>query len=185
MKKLMMAIAVVACAAAASAASFDWKTSATGKVYGAGTTTLLASGTAYIFDADAITQQSVVETFIASGTLKDGSLHSKSISNGAIAATAGEAFTWSGGETLNAYFAVIVGDNIYISAAQGQTALDTGYSQFSFNAKSSSQAAAIEFKAGDSVSAAGWYTAAAVPEPTSGLLLLLGMAGLALKRKRA
>ncbi|MBR4616199.1 MAG: PEP-CTERM sorting domain-containing protein [Kiritimatiellae bacterium] len=26
---------------------------------------------------------------------------------------------------------------------------------------------------------------AAVPEPTSGLLLLLGMAGLALKRKRA
>ena len=30
---------------------------------------------------------------------------------------------------------------------------------------------------------AGWY--AAVPEPTSGLLLLLGMAGLALRRKRA
>ena len=28
-----------------------------------------------------------------------------------------------------------------------------------------------------------WYTA--VPEPTSGLLMLLGMAGLALKRKRA
>ena len=34
--------------------------------------------------------------------------------------------------------------------------------------------------------AGSWnYTAAAVPEPTSGLLLLLGMAGLALKRKRA
>ena len=32
--------------------------------------------------------------------------------------------------------------------------------------------------------AAAWSTAA-VPEPTSGLLLLLGMAGLALKRKRA
>lgn len=31
----------------------------------------------------------------------------------------------------------------------------------------------------------GTFTAAAVPEPTSGLLLLLGMAGLALKRKRA
>ena len=29
------------------------------------------------------------------------------------------------------------------------------------------------------------YTAAAVPEPTSGLLLLLGVAGIALKRKRA
>ena len=32
---------------------------------------------------------------------------------------------------------------------------------------------------------AGWYSAAAVPEPTSGLLMLLGMAGLALRRKRA
>ena len=30
-----------------------------------------------------------------------------------------------------------------------------------------------------------WTATAAVPEPTSGLLLLLGMAGLALKRKRA
>lgn len=31
----------------------------------------------------------------------------------------------------------------------------------------------------------GGYTTAVAPEPTSGLLLLLGMAGLALKRKRA
>ena len=32
---------------------------------------------------------------------------------------------------------------------------------------------------------AGTWTAAPVPEPTSGLLLLLGVAGMALKRKRA
>ena len=38
---------------------------------------------------------------------------------------------------------------------------------------------------GDSTAAATAWTGAAVPEPTSGLLLLLGMAGLALKRKRA
>ena len=38
----------------------------------------------------------------------------------------------------------------------------------------------------DFKSAGSWnYTANAVPEPTSGLLLLLGVAGLALKRKRA
>ena len=33
--------------------------------------------------------------------------------------------------------------------------------------------------------AGGWAAASAAPEPTSGLLLLLGMAGLALKRKKA
>ena len=38
---------------------------------------------------------------------------------------------------------------------------------------------------GNESGAATAWTAAAVPEPTSGLLLLLGMAGLALKRKRA
>ena len=37
---------------------------------------------------------------------------------------------------------------------------------------------------GGGSTATAWSTAA-VPEPTSGLLLLLGMAGLALKRKRA
>lgn len=38
---------------------------------------------------------------------------------------------------------------------------------------------------GENGSAPITWSAAAVPEPTSGLLLLLGMAGLALKRKRA
>ena len=42
-----------------------------------------------------------------------------------------------------------------------------------------------QFTALNSIGASDYRTAAAVPEPTSGLLLLLGVAGLALKRKRA
>lgn len=49
-------------------------------------------------------------------------------------------------------------------------------------ASSKDYAEALPTQASAGYSGAGWYN---VPEPTSGLLLLLGMAGLALKRKRA
>ena len=43
----------------------------------------------------------------------------------------------------------------------------------------------VVFSDTNSIFASDWTTYSAIPEPTSGLLLLFGMAGLALKRKRA
>ena len=181
MKKLMIALAVVAMAAITQAASFDWKTSATGKIYEAGTTTLLDSGTAYIFDAASVSQQTVLSAFLDDKTWTTGSLDSKAVSSGVIAATKGEAFSYgTAGNNYNFYVALVDGDNIFISDTVAVTAPAVSYEQASFGLKNPSQAAAFE---STTFSAGGWYTA--VPEPTSGLLLLLGMAGLALKRKRA
>ena len=49
----------------------------------------------------------------------------------------------------------------------------------------SSKSAVVEFIDRNTISASDWTTYSAIPEPTSGLLMLIGMAGLALKRKRA
>lgn len=181
MKKLMMALAIVATAAVVQAASFDWKTSATGKLYEAGTTTLLASGTAYIFDAAATTQQSVLDAFAQGNIWTTGSLDNKAVASGVIAGTSGEAFAYgTAGNSYDFYVAVLNGDSLFISDTVNVAAQAVSYKQANFNLKAASQLAA---STSSTFTAGGWYSA--VPEPTSGLLLLLGMAGLALRRKQA
>lgn len=181
MKKLVMAVAIVCAAACANAAAFSWKTSATGKVYEAGTTTLLASATAYLFDAAVVSQSSLVTAFDA-GTLNlasKTSVSSAAVASGAIATTTFN-YGVAGGD-YSLYLALIVDDQLFISDAVAAPGLESGTKALSLNAKAASQAAAMDASAG--YSTAGWYES--VPEPTSGLLLLLGMAGLALKRKQA
>ena len=180
MKKLMIAAAIVCAAVASQASSFTWKTSATGLLYD-GNTTDKYTGTAYLFSTGDMTQQQVLTAW-AAGTLSTaGALDTQAISAGKI--SVGDAFNWgNAGDDLNAFVVVDDGSKIFISEVV-TTPADVSKTQLiSFALKTGSQTAALETT---TFGTQGWYTAAPVPEPTSGLLLLLGVAGMALRRRRA
>lgn len=166
----------------ASAASVNWKTYSGQAVYSAGTNDKLSGATAYLFDSSVVAQSALLEGIINGGKAMSAftSLASATTStSGTITSTADPA-----PGAITTYFAIVSGDNVFISTEVSGTVPDTGALTLQFKALNvPSKGAAIEFTNTASYTGAGWYTAA--PEPTSGLLLLLGVGGLSLKRKRA
>ena len=186
MKKLIMVAAVMA-AVAANAATFSWKTTTTGKIYQAGTTTLLTSATAYLFDAGKVSQSAVIAAFVAGTDISTlAYADTTTVTSGAlVASTFDVPDAYNEGDAFAGYFALVVDSNIYIGPTSNVNTPATGDMVMSFNAKTSSQTAALDTK--DGYSGAGWYATSTspIPEPTSGILMLLGFAGLALRRRRA
>ena len=182
MKKLIIALSAVALVSVTNAAAFSWKTSMAGKVYQPGTTDLVSgSYTAYLFDASSVKQGTLLAAFGVGGLdfSSYDSLSSATLKNGAIAKTDFTDGTASGA-TLEGFFALIVGDKLFISEVGSAVGVEGKSIQIAFNAKTASQLASK--LASNGYQGAGWY---AIPEPTSGLMILLGLAGLALRRKQA
>lgn len=174
MKKLMIAAAIVCAAAFAHAANFNWGFNndqifgPEGYVDGDG---YLLDGNAYLYIAD---------TLIAGPANIDANYPYGSFDYSAVDTT-GKVQTLGRGEidfvgqayklvlqTLDGKYEVVVtgtSENGIVPAGAGEPVFN--YETFISSA---------QINAGD------WQS---VPEPTSGLLLLLGVAGLALKRKRA
>ena len=179
MKKIFIAAFAAAFAACVHAAAFQW--SSTGTIYAKGSDTVALSGfTAYLFDSSTVGQAALLEGIRGGKSITDYTSLSSFTGSTKVDTTAFSA-DLANGTMLNTFFAIVSDDDIYISKVAGQAAQSVGTASIAFG----NQATASKSVFGDAAFASpGWYTTA-VPEPTSGLLLLLGMAGLALKRKRA
>ena len=188
MKKLITAVAVICAAVAANAAAANWKGSAS-NMY-AGNATDKYTGTAYFFDAGVTSQAALFAIFEAGtaiGASTAGYAGTATINAGAMANTS---FTY-GEQSASAsdtndytfYFAVIQDDAIYFSNEKTYSANATATAKSVPFGTQAGSATFSNLPAADGFQGAGKWSS--VPEPTSSLLMLLGMAGLALRRRRA
>ena len=174
MKKLIVATGIVLSVMCASAASYSWKAY---NDYFADTSDADLAGKVYLFDANAYALATVTAGLESSGlSALSGSLGSADLSGAAFTLT-GTGLGSNAADTIASMYAIVIStdEKNYWAAPTVDVTLN--------DAIRGGGIASFNFGAVDGVAWTG--EVAAVPEPTSGLLLLLGMAGLALKRKRA
>ena len=185
MKKLMLAAVAIAMTVAANAASIKCQTSY--EVCNGPSEGLTSATVAYLIDSAVLSQSQIYDAVMGGSTLAeavDGKyVKSADMNEGAIAT---QNFTaYDTGDTVKAYMVLFDSDMnaLYFSEEISKKMPATGSANYMFESNSSIEAAMADMSTFNT-SAGGWVSTA-VPEPTSGLLMLLGMAGLALRRRRA
>ena len=172
MKKLLTAIAVMAFGVVANAATAVWNVES---IYEYGNPTTLASGYALYFFDSAVVSVDAASTAVAAGNLSflSSGIAAEYMEEGEGGVEGG---SYGSGVEITSYFVVFNADDAaaatfaYISAEETASTGGAG------------QSAMLIFDGSATATAGNWT---AVPEPTSGLLLLVGGALLALKRRRA
>ena len=191
MKKLMIAACAVAFAAVASAATATWKTDVNGllnpddtQAWGDGYITM------YLWSIDSAAYTGFTEggakavSAAVWNNYKDNlaSADAQYTDDGSGYITLDDPNTYGVGDT--AYAAIVLA----YDEGDGITHYKGNVGMWNFEADYDNETAGMDseiFGEGNSGVALGWSEVSNIPEPTSGLLLLLGVAGLALKRKRA
>ena len=171
MKKLIVLLGAIAFAIGAQAASVDWKVNGTAATKGYTVYLLTELATSYE------SASALASAAVASGTI----------------AQSGRTYYASGTAASSAITADSMKEAYWVIVASGDSVTSYNYvktdmSAMVYNPDNQESApgtfgsvSAADMLAGTSAN----FSSSAVPEPTSGLLMLLGMAGLALKRKKA
>ena len=184
MKKLLTIIGAVALATVANAAAINWQSGTI--ALPSGTQAGKSAATAYLFIVDQATYNTYA-AYTDAATLSDAVYAAYGASTATADAT--KASTNKGAANLDdgvdrsagTYYAVVLytateNSTDYwmgnYASATIESTMDVSVSQLS------------NYLGGSSANGTTAWSTAAVPEPTSGLLMLLGMAGLALRRRR-
>ena len=182
MKKLMILAAAVVATVAANAAAITW---GSGTVYKADSAKAAKGDVAaYLFLIDSTTYGTLAANttgaamsdavFAAYGSSL-GSANATVSTTAKGVANLSDPTVYANGNTAYAAILYVEGDNY-----MGNVATYT----FTSDLDASVSGLTLTLGGVDGAPATAWSTAP-VPEPTSGLLMLLGMAGLALRRRRA
>ena len=201
MKKLVFMLAAVAMAAGVQAASLEWSISTAGTTAFEASPSTLANTTVYLFwdyssSANAKAGMADLLTSLRGGGTVSGNKDSASLNASGLMNTAsGSKETTVTADVKYYGFAAVLADDgagneyVYFSAVKNAKATDIGAAAANFDLSGAN----VYDMDTSAFAAAGWYQIASsggssggdVPEPTSGLLLVLGGAMLALRRRRA
>ena len=188
MKKLMIAAAVISAAVFAEAAAIDWESSigyiSPDAVSGEDA---VQDFTLYVFDASKYSMEAFAAAMASDADTAlaffDNALGSATVDGGYVAMSGADfdpvtQIELTGTpEAANAYLVLVSDDQSVYKASdlisiEATAPVKEGGAYFDMDT----------WAVGD---VASWSTVGVAPEPTSGLLLLIGVAGLALRRRRA
>lgn len=168
MKKILIATAVVMTAIVSHAAAFKWTAA---NVYdSSGATKFTGTAAIYAYTTDIATAVKVADAYVISGVFKSD----------AVGTATGYTADWAAavaGTSYNFYMVIEDSGKTFNSSTIDSPVIKSGIAS-----ETGATPVAFGNMTTATLASGNW---AAVPEPTSGLLMLLGMAGLALRRRRA
>ena len=200
MKKLSMAAGVAICAVSLQAATYNWTWTVSSPATAAydSSSTVVGNTTAYLFfnyatTGDANSGKTALVEALFAGTDISGFKDSAALGADGLSSSRNITATGDSAPKYYGFVALLAEDKdggkwVYVSANKNGTGAATGATPLSYAVNNTTLYAMEGTALNANTSGTGWHQyapASSVPEPTSGLLMLLGVAGLALRRRRA